>query len=83
MFQSDVRPSRDRGITLSATAIFRGAHAPLRASASPARTFGASPKFVKIRELVGEGADHGTRGARSPRTVRADATGDFADALDA
>ena len=83
MFQSDVRPSRDRGIVVSVTAIFRGVQAPSRASASPARTFGASPKFLKIKELVGGGADHSTRGACAPRTVRANATGDFAHAFDA
>jgi hypothetical protein len=77
MFQSDVRLSRDRGITLMVTAIFRGAHAPARVN------FGASPKFLKIKELVGEGADHSTRGACAPQTVRANATGDFAHAFDA
>jgi len=83
MFQSHVRPSRDRGTVVSVAAIFRGAHAPSRASASPARIFGASPKFLKIEVLVGEGADHSTRGACAPRTVRTNATGDFAHALDA
>ncbi len=59
------------------TAIFRGAHAPSRVN------FGASPKFLKIRELVGEGADHSTRGACVPQAVRANVTGDFARAFDA
>ena len=67
MFQSDVRSSRDRGIVVSATAIFQGTHAPSRASASPARTFGASPKFLEMKEVVGEGADHSTRGACAPQ----------------
>ena len=59
------------------TAIFRGARGPSRVN------FGAPPKFLKIRELVGEGADHSTRGAFAPQTVRANATGDFAHAVDA
>ena len=61
MFQSDVRSSRDRGIAVSATAIFRGAHAPSRVN------FGASPKFLEMKEVVGEGADHSTRGACAPQ----------------
>ena len=61
MFQSDVRLSRDRWIAVSATVIFRVTHAPSHVN------FGASPKFLEMKEVVGEGADHSTRGACAPR----------------